>query len=88
MPSGAYVRADFHRGWDNSILQIYLHLNSEDYGKTSGLCGVWNGIPGDDNVPKGGTTNDGRDHPNTFSNSYRYTVFVHYKKMRYDISKA
>ncbi len=80
MPSGAYVKADFVRGLANSVLNIYVHLNSEDRGKTSGLCGVWNGNPGDDTVPKGATKNDGRDHPNTFSESYRYTVLVHSKK--------
>ena len=76
MPSGAYLRADYYRNWSNSILYIYLHLSSEDYGKTSGLCGVWNGNPGDDTVTKGTTNNDPRDWPDTFSDSYRYVVYL------------
>lgn len=68
MPSGAYLRADVI---GNSYLNIYLFLTAEDYGKTSGLCGIWNGNKGDDTVPKGTTTNDPTDFPNKFTESYR-----------------
>ena len=39
MPSGAYVKMDVH-DWG---MNVYAHAPSEDVGKTSGLCGTFDG---------------------------------------------
>ena len=40
MPSGARVIVTNELRW---FLNFYVYLPSEDYGKTEGLCGTWNG---------------------------------------------
>src|SRR6218665_2138472 len=70
MPSGAYVRME----WYGLHSSISLYLNSEDYGKVIGLCGTFNGVAGDDTIPKGDHQADTREIPVSFTESYKYVA--------------
>lgn len=63
MPSGASVRVVYH----GIHLAIYVCLNSEDFYKTSGLCGNLNGNWIDDELPLHAHA---RGHQATYTNSY------------------
>ena len=79
MPSGAYVEVIAHSTW----MQVYMHALPEDAGKSSGLCGNFNGKSADDFKVK--DTNkiidERQPFPREFSESYRselmyYSIFV------------
>ena len=50
MPSGAYVKMDVH-DWG---MNVYSYAPTEDSGKTSGLCGTFDGDTSNDMIVQGG----------------------------------
>ena len=51
---------------------VYVQLPPDDYGKTKGLCGIWNGDRTDDLTSKDGQVFQGRGIANVgFTESWR-----------------
>ena len=70
MPSGAKVIATNDRNWH---LNVDVYLPSEDYEKTEGLCGTWDGDSTNDFKKR--DTNEYVSHgiriPREFTNTYK-----------------
>lgn len=74
-PSGAFVKVEAHR-WGRRLhyANIIVQLPSDDYGKTQGLCGTWDGNKGNDLMSKTGQifgTGRGRVAETGFTESWK-----------------
>ncbi|XP_066919363.1 von Willebrand factor D and EGF domain-containing protein-like [Clytia hemisphaerica] len=68
-PSGASVKFQANSWGAN----VYVQLPPDDYGKTKGLCGIWNGDRSDDLTSKDGREFQGRGIANVgFTESWRF----------------
>lgn len=70
MPSGRYITVRTSCAYCQKYLSINVYPISEDIARSEGLCGNYNGDPGDDTIPKGSDRPDRGPEPVLFARSY------------------